>query len=71
MGDTAAALKGRVLGDLLGDGLVPVASALGRHVRPSRTLAYAPEHQAVLQGMNHMELLSRPEVTDQLLRWLR
>ena len=67
MGDTAAALKGRVLGD----GLVPVASALGRHVRPSRTLAFAPEHQAVLQGMNHMELLSRPEAAEQLLRWLR
>ena len=67
MGDTAAALKGRVLGD----GLVPVASALGRHVRPARTLAFAPEHQAVLQGMNHMELLNRPEVAEQLLRWLR
>jgi len=67
MGDRAAALKGRVLGD----GLVPVASALGRHVQPTRTLAFAPEHQAVLQGMNHMELLSRPEAAEQLLSWLR
>ena len=66
MGDTAGALKGRVLGD----GLVPVASALGHHTRPARTLAFAPEHQAVLQGMNHMALLHRAEVAAQLLRWL-
>ena len=67
LGDTAKALKGRVLGD----GLVPMASALGRHARPARTLAFAPERQAVLQGMNHLGLLSRPEVAAQLLRWLR
>ena len=66
MGDTAGALKGRVLGD----GRVPVASALGHHTRPARTLAFAPERQAVLQGMNHMALLHRSEVAAQLLRWL-
>ncbi len=66
VGDTAGALKGRVLGD----GLVPVASALGHHTRPARTLAFAPEHQAVLHGMNHMGLLHRAAVAEQLLRWL-
>ena len=66
LGDTAEMLKGR----LLGDGLVPVASALGRHARPARTLAFAPERQAVLQGMNHLDLLNRPEVAAKLLGWL-
>ena len=67
LGDTAAALKGRVLGD----GLVPVASALGRHALASRTLAFAADRQAVLQGVSHLGLLSRPEAAAQLLRWLR
>ena len=67
LGNTAAALKGRVLGD----GLVPVASALGRHAQEPRTLAFAAERQAVLQGVSHLGLLSRPEVAEQLLRWLR
>ena len=67
LGADAAGAKSR----LLGDGLVPVASALGRHARAIRTLAFAPERQAVLQGLNHLQLLSRPEVFDQLLKWLR
>ena len=67
VGDAAGGLKGRVLGD----GLVPVASALGRHTRPARTLAFPLEHQAVLQGMHHLELLSRKEAAEQLLIWLR
>ena len=67
VGDAAGGLKGRVLGD----GLVPVASALGRHTRPARTLAFEPEHQAVLQGMHHLELLNRKEAAEQLLIWLR
>ncbi|MEO6688313.1 MAG: hypothetical protein ABIS07_03475 [Dokdonella sp.] len=50
------------LGDrLLGDGLVPVASGLGRHADPARALAFAAERQWVGYGMNHLELLNRPE----------
>ena len=67
LGDTAAALKGRVLGD----GLVPVASALGHHAQASRRLAFAADRQAVLQGVSHLGLLSRPEAAAQLQRWLR
>ena len=67
LGAEPQALKGR----LLGDGLVPVASALGRHPRPSRTLVFEPDCQAVLPAMNHMDLLSRPEVCERLLHWLR
>jgi len=59
-------LKGR----LLGDGLVPLDSALGRHSDPLRRLAFTEGQQWVGHGMNHLDLLSRPEVYAQLLRWL-
>lgn len=69
-----AATTGKKTGDisdtLLGDGLVPVASALGRHEDPSRNLAFAPENQWIGYGTNHLDLLSRNEVYQQLLRWL-
>jgi hypothetical protein len=55
---------------MIGDGLVPLESALGQHAEPARTLAFAPENQWIAQGMNHMELLHRPEVARQLVRWL-
>ena len=66
LGDEPGSIRGRVLGD----GLVPVASALGRHTQPDRTLVFDDERQRVLGGINHMELLSRPVVAEQLLRWL-
>ena len=71
---TVAASTSGKLGDfkdwLLGDGLVPVRSALGQHDEPQHCLAFAQDHQLVLPDMNHMELLTRPELTAQLVRWL-
>ena len=55
---------------LLGDGLVPLDSALGRHADPSRTLAFAEERQWVGHGINHLALLNHAEVYAQLRRWL-
>ena len=55
---------------LLGDGLVPLDSALGRHADPAHALDFAPERQCVMHGMGHVELLGRPQVTAQLLHWL-
>jgi len=46
----------------LGDGLVPVDSALGRHADPARTLAFAPSRQIVVAGTGHLGLLSSAEV---------
>jgi hypothetical protein len=70
----AAASLGQLSGDLkdrlLGDGLVPLDSALGRHRVAARCLAFAPERQWVGYGMNHMDLLSQAEVHAQLRRWL-
>ena len=55
---------------LLGDGLVSVSSALGRHEDAERSLAIPESRQWVGYGMNHMDLLSRPEVYEQIRRWL-
>jgi hypothetical protein len=56
---------------LLGDGLVPLDSALGHHPDPARRLAFATERQWVGYGINHLELLNRPEVFTQLRAWLQ
>ncbi|MFL5438848.1 MAG: lipase family alpha/beta hydrolase, partial [Myxococcales bacterium] len=67
----AAATKAKVEnGAPASDGLVPIDSALGRHPRPELTLAFPLEHQWIGPAMNHVDLLSRPEVYDVLRRWL-
>jgi hypothetical protein len=52
---------------LLGDGLVPVASALGR-ADPARDLHFAPARRWTGYGMNHMDLLDNAEVYEQIRR---
>jgi pimeloyl-ACP methyl ester carboxylesterase len=66
LGRSSATLKAR----LLGDGLVPVDSALGLHPDPARALAFRPERQWVAQGLGHLDLLGSAEVAAQLQRWL-
>ncbi len=66
LGDGEKALTGR----LLGDGLVPLASALGQHKQAARRLAFAPGRQWVARATNHMQLLSSPAVAAQLRQWL-
>jgi len=70
----AAILGGRrnLVGEnLVGDGLVPLDSALGQHEDPARTFPIAPERQWVGHKMGHLELLHRREVYAQLRKWLR
>jgi len=54
----------------LGDGLVPLASALGQHDDAARALAFAPDRQCTVQGIGHLGLLSSAEVYGPLRRWL-
>ncbi|GAB2877760.1 permease [Pseudoduganella ginsengisoli] len=61
---------GRLRCKFVGDGLVPLDSALGRDADPARTLAFAKERQAIVHGINHMELLNAPQVADILLQWM-
>jgi hypothetical protein len=50
---------------------VPLDSALGRHKLPERTLDFPEHRQWVGYGMNHLDLLNRPEVFVQLKAWLQ
>jgi pimeloyl-ACP methyl ester carboxylesterase len=56
---------------LVGDGLVPLDSALGKHIDSLRTLVLPKERQWIGYEMGHLELLGRPEVYSQLEKWLR
>ena len=58
------------VGDVIGDGLVPVESALGRHKDPARSLAFPKSRQWVGYGMNHMDLLDGKNVYRQVRKWL-
>jgi pimeloyl-ACP methyl ester carboxylesterase len=55
---------------LLGDGLVPVASALGQHRSPAQRIAFPEARQAVVHRTGHLDLLSSGEVAEVLRRWL-
>jgi hypothetical protein len=70
----AAATLGQRLDDLrdrlLGDGLVPLASALGRHPDHERTLSIPESRQWIGYGMSHWDLLDQPDVYAQVRTWL-
>jgi hypothetical protein len=66
----ATGKKTRALTGLLGDGLVPVDSALGRHKDPRRTLAFPKSRQWVGYGLSHFDLLNEPTVYEQIKQWL-
>jgi hypothetical protein len=60
-----------VLGDrLVGDGLVPVDSALGRHVDPGLSLRFPGAARHVETGTSHVGLLRSPGVARQVVGWL-
>ena len=64
------ARRGPLSERLVGDGLVPLNSALGRHPGDRRSLGIPEARQWVGYGMGHMDLLHRPEVHLQLRDWL-
>jgi pimeloyl-ACP methyl ester carboxylesterase len=56
--------------ELGGDGLVPVASALGVHDRPELTLSFPDAHRWIARGVGHLQLLDAPEVYEAMRAWL-
>jgi len=68
---TLAAKRALLADRLLGDGLVPLTSALGQHAEPKRSLSFPPEHQFIAYRTGHLQLLDNPQVAAQLLSWLR
>jgi len=67
---TLAARRSRVADRLVGDGLVPLRSALGLHDNPARQLAFPRSHQYLAYRTGHLDLLSDPAVARQLVAWL-
>ncbi len=67
---TTAAERGVLANRIIGDGLVPLQSALGHHDDPRRRLRFAASSQRIVYRTNHVELLSSPEVGRQMVRWL-
>jgi pimeloyl-ACP methyl ester carboxylesterase len=67
---TLGTRRGPVADRVIGDGLVPLDSALGQHRDPLRTLAIPKQRQWIGYEMGHLELLSRPEIYAQLRGWL-
>jgi len=57
-------------GQLVGDGLVPLKSALGKHRDENRALHLPAEHQRVYYGMTHLGLLDSQAVCQQLQAWI-
>ena len=70
LADKWAPKSGALTDNLLGDGLVPLPSALGHHAQVGRRLLFAETSRRVLYATHHMALLSSPVVTRQLVDWL-
>lgn len=71
---TAAAVRAEHSGGpaahLLGDGLVPLPSALGDHEEARFALDFPAAHRWIGTGLGHLDLLSSPRVFAQVGRWL-
>lgn len=67
---TTAGQRSDLADGLIGDGLVPLHSALGEHDDPLRSLVFAPSCQRIVYRMSHLALLNHPDVTQQILQWL-
>jgi pimeloyl-ACP methyl ester carboxylesterase len=67
---TLAGKRSKLADRLLGDGLVPLHSALGQHDGEQHNLAFAPDAQWIAYRTGHLQLLSSPDVTQQLVDWL-
>ena len=66
----AASEAGDLRSRLIGDGLVPVDSALGRHEEPGRALPIPESRQWIAPGMKHFDLLNRPEAYEKIREWI-
>jgi pimeloyl-ACP methyl ester carboxylesterase len=55
----------------IGDGLVTVGSALGRHAQARRQLQFPPENCWIGYGIDHLQLLADPSVYEVVERWMK
>ena len=67
---TLAERPGRLHRAVIGDGLVPLASALGEHRDPALALDIPAERRHVVAACGHLDLLCHAEVAAHLRDWL-
>jgi pimeloyl-ACP methyl ester carboxylesterase len=68
---TLASQRSSLADRLVGDGLVPLRSALGQHDEPQRNLNFDPAAQLIAYRTSHLGLLTSTEVTRHVQNWLR
>ncbi|MFT5646561.1 MAG: pimeloyl-ACP methyl ester carboxylesterase [Aureispira sp.] len=54
----------------LGDGLVPIKSALGQHKNAAQSLQFKPTNTSILYKKNHLDLISSLEVYQKIKQYL-
>jgi hypothetical protein len=62
--------RGRLHAAVVGDGIVPLRSALGLHADPSLALRVPAADRLVVAPANHLDLLDHPAVYARLREWL-
>ncbi len=67
---TLAERPGKLHSAVVGDGLVPLASALGEHRQQPLALVVPAARRRIVTGCGHLDLLCRDEVYGQLRDWL-
>jgi hypothetical protein len=67
---TAGKRTGPLAERLIGDGLVPLDSALGRHEDPRRALAFPASHTWIAYQTHHLDLLASKSACRRMVGWL-
>lgn len=67
---TTASKRGVLADHLIGDGLVPLRSALGQHDNAEHELAFESDAQWITYRTNHMGLLGSQAVSNKMIEWL-
>lgn len=69
VGATTGENGGRVADQIVGDGLVPLDSALGRHSDAEKSLDIPDSHRVVVRKTGHLDVLGSDEVYQALRGW--
>ena len=68
---TISASSTKIGDDLVGDGLVPLDSGLGKHKKPNLNLSFPADNQWIGRKMKHLELLNHSKVYDKIKEWVQ
>jgi len=67
---TSVKESSKLANDVVGDGLVSIRSALGKHKDKNLNLDFAEDHQWIGRNISHMQLLSDSKVYEVIKSWM-